>query len=168
MKPVLAMLVVMVAATVFVSAKGRTTRIEVTGAELRTPVEITDPEILEDFNVWSGPGTFINGLEGTEGFIIDWPSGAVRGQPQRVSRYDVLFYVKYENRTAREQEDQLAYKVVYAIDSSSGEGYVYLPGKGDEPYLRNINAIYRGHEGRWFHATAAWQRAVDRLIARAR
>jgi hypothetical protein len=166
MKRVVAAVFIMLGATIFVSAKGRTTKIEVTGAQLRTPVEITDPEILKNFNVWSGPGTFVNGLEGTEGFIIDWPSGAVREQPKGVS-YEVLFYVKYENRSASGQEDQLAYKVFYATDPSSGEGYVYLPGKGDEPYRLNTKAIFRGREGNWFHATAGWQSAVDRLIAQA-
>jgi hypothetical protein len=167
MKRVFAVLVVVVGATTFVSAKGFTTRIEITSAQYHTSVEITDPEILKNFNVWSGPGTFVNDVEATEGFIIDWTTGAVPERPRGLSSYEVSFSVKYANRSASEQKDQLAYRVFYATDPSSGEGYVYLPGKGDEPYRLNTNAIFRGREGNWFHATAAWQSTVDRLIAQA-
>ena len=168
MKRVAAVLGLVLGATPFVSAKGVTTRIQITSPQLRTPVEITDPEILKDFNVWSGPGTSSNGVPGTDGFIIDWASGPVRERPQGLRTFDVSFYVKYANRPASEQNEQLAYKVLYATDPAGGEGYVYLPGKGDEPYQLNTRAIFRGREGNWFRATAAWQKAVDPLIAQAR
>src|SRR5262245_28694584 len=125
-----AVLVVVLGATSVLSAKGATTKITITSARLHTPVEITDPEILKNFSVWSGPGTFANDVEGTEGFIIDWASDAVQERPNSPSSYEVSFYVKYANRPASEQDDQLAYKVLYATDPSSGDGYVYLPGKG--------------------------------------
>ena len=168
MKRVMIVLFVLLGATTFVAAKGVTTKIKITSAQLQTPVEITDPTIVRHFIVWSGPGTFFNGVEGTEGFIIDWRSGVLQDRPNGLNSYEVSFYVKYANRPASEQEDQLAYKVSYAIDPSSGAGYVYLPGEGDEPYRLNTRAIFHGREGNWFHATAAWQSAVDRLIAQAR
>ena len=43
-----------------------------------------------------------------------------------------------------------------SIDPATGQGYVYLPGKSDEPYRLNTKAIYRGREGNWFRANAAW------------
>ena len=168
MKRAAAVLVVLLGTTTFIAAKGVTTRIEITSPQLQTPVEIRDPEILQNFNVWSGPGTYSNGVASTEGFIVDWASGAVRERPQNLRTFGVSFYVKYANRPANEQDDQLAYKVVYATDPSSGAGYVYLPGKSDEPFRLNTRAIFRGREGNWFRATAAWQKAVDRLIAQAR
>ena len=67
--------------TVVVFAKGITTKITITGAGLQRPVEISDPQVLKNFNVWSGPGTFANGVEGTEGFIINWASGSVTDRP---------------------------------------------------------------------------------------
>jgi hypothetical protein len=45
-------------ATASLSAKGKTIRITIQGADLKSPIEITDPKILANFNVWTGPGTF--------------------------------------------------------------------------------------------------------------
>jgi hypothetical protein len=146
------------------SAKGNTTKIKITGAKLATPVEISEPNVLNHFNVWAGPGTWMNGIEGTEGFIIDWSSGAVAERPNTLDAYEVSFYVKYANRPAAEQDDQLAYMVFYETDSLTGQSYVYLPGKADEWYRLNTTAIYRGREGKWFRATAAWQNAVRKSL----
>jgi hypothetical protein len=146
--------------------KGVTTAIRITGAELQGPLEIRDPGVLEHFNVWSGPGTFLNDVEGTEGFIIDWASGVVTDRPNLLRNFELAFYVKYANRPAAEHTDQLAYIVSYAIDPATGQGYVYLPGKMDEPYRLNTQAIYRGCEGHWFRATAAWQSAFTSIVPR--
>jgi len=99
-------LLVVFSVTAVVFAKGTTTKITITGGGLQSPVEIKDPQVLEDFNVWSGPGTFANDVEGTEGFIIDWASGAVS----------------------------------------------------------ETRAIYRGREGNWFRANAAWQAAFRNIV----
>jgi hypothetical protein len=50
------------------------------------------------------------------------------------------------------------------MDPATGQGYVYLPGKADEPYRLNTKAIYRGREGNWFRATAAWQTAFRNVV----
>ena len=69
------------------SAKGETTKITISGESLAHPIEITDAEIVKQFQVWSGPGTSVcmggrgNCVEGTEGFIVDWSSGAVAERP---------------------------------------------------------------------------------------
>jgi hypothetical protein len=151
-------------ATILVFAKGSTTKITITSAELQRPIEITDPEILKNFNVWSGPGTFANDVEGSEGFIVDWASGAVSFRPTGLRTFELSFYVRYANRPFAEQSDQLAYIVSYAVDPASGQGYVYLPGKADEPYGLNTKAIYRGREGNWFRANAAWQSAFRAFV----
>ncbi len=52
-------------------AKGITTKITITGTDLPKPIEITEPDALDKFDVWSGPGTFMNEVEGTDGFIIE-------------------------------------------------------------------------------------------------
>jgi hypothetical protein len=150
--------------TAVVFAKGTTTRITVTGAGLQSPVEISDPEVLKNFNVWSGPGTFANGVEGTDGFIIDWASGAVSDRPNGLRTFELSFYVRYANRPFGEQPDQLAYVVSYAVDPATDQGYVYLPGKSDERFRLNTRAIYRGREGHWFRATAAWQSAFRTVV----
>lgn len=160
-------LLIVLGATTLLSAKGNTTKVRITGATLQAPVEISDPEILKNFHVWAGPGTAVNGVEGTDGFIIDWGSGTVAERPRGLDAYEVSFYVKYANRPAGEQKDQLAYVVSYEADPSTGQSYVYLPGKADEWYRLNTKAIFRGREGKWFRATAAWQTAVDQIIAQA-
>jgi hypothetical protein len=157
-------LLVIFSATALVFAKGTTTKITITGAGLQNPVEISDPEVLKNFNVWSGPGTFANGVEGTEGFIVDWASGAVTNRPNGLRTFELSFYVRYANRPLAEQTDQLAYVVSYAIDPATGQGYVYLPGKADEPYRLNTKAIYRGREGNWFRANATWQSAFKNVV----
>jgi len=158
-------LLVICSVTAVLSAKGITTRITITGAELQSSIEISDPDVLKNVNVWSGPGTFANGVEGTEGFIIDWASGAVTDRPSGLRTFKLSFYVRYVNRPFAEQMDQLAYVVTYAVDPATGQGYVYLPGKTDEPYRLNTKAIYRQREGHWFRATVEWQRNFGNVIA---
>jgi len=151
-------------ATVLVFAKGTTTKVTIAGAGLPTPIEINDLKILENFNVWSGPGTRVNGVEGREGFIVDWASGAVSDRPDALREFEVSFYVRYANRRFEDQTDQLAYVVFYSVDPTTGQGYVYLPGRGHAHYVLNTRAILRGREGKWFRATAAWQRAFENAL----
>src|SRR2546425_9762094 len=47
-------------------AKGHTDKIMIEGVGLRTPLEITDPKIGQ-FEVFAGPGTWGNGVEGRVG-----------------------------------------------------------------------------------------------------
>ena len=157
-------LLIVFSATILVFAKGTTTKVMITSTELQSPIEVSDPEVLKNFNVWSGPGTFSNDVEGTEGFIVDWTSGAVTDRPNGLRTFELSFYVRYANRPFSEQPDQLAYIVSYAVDPATGQGYVYLPGKADEPYRLNTKAIYRGREGNWFRANAAWQAAFRNVV----
>jgi hypothetical protein len=157
-------LFIVFSATILVFAKGTTTKVVITSTELQTPIEISDPNVLKNFNVWSGPGTFSNDVEGHEGFIVDWASGMMIERPNGLRTFGVSFYVRYANRPYSEQTDQLAYVVSYAVDPATGQGYVYLPGKADEPYRLNTKAIYRGREGHWFRATAAWQSAFRNVV----
>jgi hypothetical protein len=151
------------------SAKGETARITISGANLANPVEITDSNIVRQFQVWSGPGTRSciggrsNCVEGTEGFIVDWLAGAVAERPSGLQQYQVSFYVT-DAQAGRTGSEHLAYVVSYGFDPASSEGYVYLPGTGDQWYALNSSSIYRGREGHWFRATAAWQKVVVPLI----
>jgi hypothetical protein len=129
---------------------------------LANPVAITDPEVLRNFNVWSGRGTFSGGVspetEGTEGFIVDWVSGAIADHPGGLRTYELSFYAPHEH------PDQLVYVVSYAVDPVTGQGYVYLPGKSDKSYGLNTSSIFRGCEGNWFRANAAWQTAFRNVV----
>jgi hypothetical protein len=66
-------------------------KITVKGTDLTRPLEITDPKGGE-FAVWAGLGTFVNGVQQTEGFIIDWPKGIVAERPIALQHYEVSFY----------------------------------------------------------------------------
>jgi hypothetical protein len=145
------------------SAKGATTRITIRDTTLSTSIDIIDPSILESFNIWTGPGTYVGGREGTEGFIVDWSSGIIAARPPGLRQYEVLFYVS----PVHAADEQPAYVVLYEHDPSSGRGFVYLPGKSDERYKLNTRSILRGHgfEGSWFRATTAWQHVVAKLIS---
>lgn len=53
-------LVMMLSSPPPLPAKGKTAKISIKGDDLTSPIEITDPKILANFNVWSGRGTSSN------------------------------------------------------------------------------------------------------------
>ncbi len=142
-------------------AKSETCKITIKGGDLKGPIEITDPNILASFNVWSGAGTSstISGVTTQEdrGFIIDWPRGIVTDRPKGLTRYQVSFYAKLS-------DERLVYVVFYEYDPAKDQGYVYVPGKTDEWYRLNVGTIFRGVEGNWFFARDAWERIAKPLI----
>ncbi len=50
-------LLLLLVAPAQVFAKGETVKITIKGADLKTAIEITNPKILTEFPVWTGPGT---------------------------------------------------------------------------------------------------------------
>ena len=142
--------VIVLAASTALLAKGVTTRITITGDSLATPVAITEAAVLQHFNVWSGRGTYVNGVEAMESVIIDWAGGEATSRPPGLSRYDVSFFVRYANRPLADQVEQRAYVVHYEWDAATKTGYIYLPGP-DHPasYRVNVKSIHRdGLNGR--------------------
>src|ERR1700693_5671985 len=67
-----------------VFAKADISKITIEGADLKTPIEITDPKILANFNVWTGPGTSGTVPKGADRFVIEWSQGATE-RPIRTS-----------------------------------------------------------------------------------
>ena len=138
------------------TAKGPTLKITIEGSDLARPIEITDPTILQQFNIWSGPGTSSNE---SKSFIVNWSNGVVPERPKGLRRYQVSFYADHGFGLKKP-----AYVVLYEYDDSSGHGYVYLPGKGEQWYAQNVTSISRGVEGNWFHAWDQWDAVVKRLL----
>jgi hypothetical protein len=134
-------------------AKGRTVKITISGAGLKTPIEISDPEILTNFTVW----TRTTG----HGLIIDWSQGPVRETPNTVRAYQVAFYAGVS------PNERIVYVVYYVFNPGAGQGFVYLPGESDEWYGLNVHSIWRGVEGKWFPAWGAWERVARPLIEQA-
>jgi len=145
-------------------AKGATVKVTIRGASLAAPIEITDRSILADFNVWDGPGTYINNAEQTKGFIVDWSQGIVANPPEGLPVYDVSFYTRYSD-SPPDERPVLVYVVSYAYDASTRQGYVYLPSS-----QLNTRSIWHGHgfEGNWLRATNAWRDVVTPLLATAK
>jgi hypothetical protein len=134
-------------------AKAKTTKVTITGAGLKTPIEISDPEIVANFTVWTRTAD--------HGLIIDWSQGPVREPPDTLRRYQVSFYV------GAPPNERIVYVVYYVFNPDAGLGYVYLPGKSDEYYRLNTSSILRGEEGKWFPAWNAWERIARPLIENA-
>jgi hypothetical protein len=97
-------------------AKGRTVKITIKGACLATPLEITDPEI-EQFEIWAGPGVFVNAVEEREGFIINWSKGIVAERQRGLQHYEVAFFAgcRIEEFGCRSSEPSLASVVFYDL-----------------------------------------------------
>ncbi len=154
------------------SSKGSTSKIVISGAPLAAPIDISDANIVKQFQVWTGPGTTVcvggraNCVEGTQGFIIDWLAGATVERPSGLQHYEVSFFVVDDRFAGPPGPEHLAYVVSYEYDPTTSQGYVYLPSKGDQWFPLNSASIYRGREGNWFRATPAWQDTVVPLITR--
>ena len=112
-------------------AKGPTLKITIEGSDLARPIEITDAAILQQFNVWTGPGTSTNE---SNGFIVDWSVGVVSQPPKGLHRYQVSFYADHGLGVKKP-----VYVVAFEFDESLEPGYVYLPGKGDERYKQKCH-----------------------------
>jgi hypothetical protein len=133
-------------------------------ADSAAPIEISGPG-LAAFDVWAGPGVRSNGIEETEGFIIDWTNGIVSSPPTGLIHYDVFFYSNF-----RKKDGSIIYTVSYDFDTHSGVGYVYLPGRGDSVFQTyNMGTMWHGHglEGHWFKASAKWNSFVRPWIDKA-
>jgi hypothetical protein len=144
-------------------AKGITTRIVIEGLNLSAPIEITDPQILSNFAVWTGPGTSLNESAGQttypDGFIIRWPEGPTAEPSKELPQYQVSFYT-----TDRKGP---SYVVSYSYEPLTKSGYVYLPGPAEKWYRLNVSSISRGVEGHWFLARALWDSTAEPLILKA-
>jgi len=155
-------------------SKGQTERIEISGAGLATPLEITDAAILGRFNIWNGPGVEAfdaNGRpipedEERSGAFIDWARGIVSIQASTLERYDVVFH---QGGRDYRHEWHSRYVVRYAYDPAADGGYIYLPGRKDgDAAKKNWSLMYHpGVEGNWFHSAPAWERLVRPLIQKA-
>lgn len=145
------------------SAKGTTVRIDFVADVTQPPVQMITDEVGA-FHIWSGPGVFVNRVEQTEGFIIDWAQ-RVSEPAAHWSRITVRFYT--ECGPTSTCQPALSYVVRYAVDPATGLGYVYLPGRDDPEFASNAAMLHgHGHEGNWFRATSAWEQFARRALGK--
>lgn len=141
-------------------AKGKTVKITIDGGNLKNPIEIKSPHVLQPFRVWAGPGTSAYGdLDGSApSLIVDWSQGALRQHPENLPLYKVSFW-------ADAPKPRVVYVVFYEYDPAAKEGYVYFPGQNDEWFALNIATIMRDVEGKWFRSWSAWDKVATPLIS---
>jgi hypothetical protein len=60
---------------------------------------------------------------------------------------------------------RLVYVVHYATDARTGEGFVYLPARGEAGYATNVGTIERERDdGKWHQAPKAWASVLNRYL----
>jgi hypothetical protein len=136
-----------------ITEKGHTVLITIDSPLFVGKIETGDFAMMNRFQVLAGPGT---ADKTTRSFIVDWTRRSPAPRPE-LERYRVSFrLVGYVSQ----------YVVLYAYDPSRKQGYVYLPGKADEPdlYRANQSLITRGVEGAWFRALQSWNEVAMPMI----
>jgi len=147
------LLIVALAALVpFADAKGLPDLILLSGGRFAHAIEITDRSTLNGFSPWGGQ-------------FAAWNLGAVSA-PCSARSFDTLFYMKqWPQRRSRYDRGSLkmVYGTRYCQDGNSG--YVYLPGRGEQYFDENNGTMMLPeYEGHWYHASAAWQALMTRLL----
>ena len=118
-----------------------TTKLTVIAPGAARLVEIADADVLRLSNVYAG--AFIG--EQTE------------APDPSLARYTITFDIQTLNGVKTG-----AYAVQYAVDDSTGVGFVYLPGRDDPQHRRNISTILReGQDGTWRRASPEWSAALQ-------
>jgi hypothetical protein len=117
-----------------------TTKITIASAAFAAPLEVTsDAMLLSQSNVFQG--SFI-------GPLAMAPDAAL-------PRYTITFDIQ-----TLDGVKEAAYVVQYCLDAT-GEGYVYLPGRGEPSHRRNISTILReDQDGQWHRASHEWSAAI--------
>ena len=131
------LLVASFALTVPVLAKGPIEKITVSGQWVTEPIEIIDSASLVPLEPWPAG-------------LIAWDRGRIAEPPRIRETYQVSFYLAGGG---------MFYALRYSPSSLGGPGYIYVPGRGDPEYSRNIGRIGTGDEytrnayGEWYHAS---------------
>jgi len=117
-----------------------TTKLTVIAPNASQLIEVTDADVLRLSHVYAG--NFI-GPEASE------PDATL-------TRYTITFDIQTLDGVKTG-----AYAVQYCVNQPTGEGFLYLPGKGDSQYRRNISTILRDEQdGTWRRASDEWSAAI--------
>ena len=123
-----------------------TTRITVSASHLESPIEITETGLLALSHVFAGN-------------FLGSRAPAPRAE---LTRYTLTFDIQ-----TLDGVKEAAYVVQYCVDDQTGEGFVYLPGRGEASHRRNISTILRqGQDGYWHRASDEWSVAMSGYVRR--
>ena len=150
----LVVLALIVTAALPLPAKGNAVTVRITAASSTNVVAITDRDLLDYSNVYVG--RFLGPVTDRR-IDPEWP------------RYVITLVV--EPRTPMPALAPTGvfkpYVMHYAIDPATGEGFLYLPGRGEEGYRLNTNLIIRdGSDGRWHRAEPTWAGLLNGYLPR--
>jgi len=143
-------------------SKGDITKITLERVDTDAVIEITQPEVLDRFVIWSGPGVVSWDMAKTipapddAAFIVDWTKGLLAGAPDAPT-YKVTLYVDRYDPPCNK------YEVLYRVDEA-GTGYVYLPRWDEEIGRCNMSLIARDVEGSWFRSSKTWDEVAERFL----
>jgi hypothetical protein len=157
----LLILAMLAASSILAFAKSPTSKITIEGGHLKAAIAITDPAVLRQFRIWAGPNPAMPAVPTEpQSLIIDWSRGTIRPPRQNLPTYKISFYVNSRAQDETEEHACVVEVVLYQVNPSTGDGYVYLP-KANEGYP---SPMLHGVEGNWFHAWSKWQELADPLI----
>jgi hypothetical protein len=130
------------------SAKAPTVRITVSGVGLARSIEITDPRILDLSRSWGSA-------------FLDASRQPLDQAPPGQAPYEVSFYFLIGHDVRK------TCVVYYYPGVSNDPGLLYLPGNGTAWGLNVGTILRRGQDGKWNHASPAWDALMKDAIARA-
>jgi hypothetical protein len=122
------------------------------------PVEVTDRELLKQFDPWSGQ-------------FIDWAKGLLAAPVDQSHVFEVFFYMKWPGRHSAYDRGELKmiYQIRYIRGLNGAPGYIYLPGKAEGFYSNNMGTIIRENDdGKWHKASTAWELFISRVTGKTR
>jgi hypothetical protein len=149
MRNTITSLLLLLLSSTLATAKSPTVKLTITGGGLEQPLDVVDPEVLEQSQIWAGN-------------FLDRTQDVLKKNPGSDTPYEISFFIRSGSGAMARRY------VVYYHPQPSTQGYLYLPGRGEPWYRLNVSAILRGNrDGSWNHAAPTWERLIKLLIARA-
>jgi hypothetical protein len=127
----------------------------ISGGELKHPVEVTDPELLTEFNPWTG--AFVDWDRPVSGGRLGW-------------EYEILYFkrgIGIEPTTPYDRDGlTMIYGLRYCVDEDGGPGSVHLAGRNDQFGSENVRMVWEGtYAGRWNRSTPSWKTFIESTVA---
>jgi len=133
-------------------------KIVISGGELKQPVEITDSDMLSQFDPWTG-------------VFVDWKVPARMGPCNW--EYEVTYFKRGTGFTKKPKattpDDQPGFRLIYGLRYCMGNadepGYVHLAGYTDKFWEQNVHAVWDGTQaGKWHPSTLVWKEFIQRAV----
>jgi len=128
-------------------AKAETAKITIAVADLRNPIDITDPKILSHFRVWDGLGPALSRPIHSS---IDWSKGPAAEPPSRFKRYQVSFFRKASASAASLRSCSMS------TTRRLTRATCTFPAKLMNGTAQRKHDFFVATKGNWYHSSKAW------------